>query len=328
MGLLQITAALKEGYTRRPVRLIINLILLIFLVIFLSSRVSDDWEAVLEGGLAIDLRALAVASMLYGGNYLLFIVAWYRLVLWSGGPHGFRLNALHYSYSYLARLLPTPLWHHASRIHLYGEAGMQKRSALAMTVLETLLQILTGAFFYFVVTIQSQALVTVLLAIVVASALAVGVRKVCGKVRVLEAFWEAIRGLKAQHVVVLSVVYLVTWALAGPFLHFVLAAFDSATPPNMLELWRIWTLSSLVAYIGAYTLGGIGILREATLTWLLTAWYPSTTALLVTVASRILLTASGVFWPLLTVGISRLSLSAQHSVLGPPADPAATSGRK
>lgn len=328
MEWLQIPASLKRGYARRPIRLAVNLALLLLVVAFFASRVTEDWQAIMKAGLALDLRALVFALLLYGVNYLLFVGAWHRLVFYSGGPTKVRQNTLYYSYSYLARLLPTPLWHHASRIRLYTQAGMRKRSALTITILETVLQISTGVAFYLLITIQSPVSITLILVIFLAAALSFAYRHRWKKLRVMRILREANLGLKVSNLAVLSALYLLTWIIAGPFLHFALSAFSTIPPPSMLDLWRIWTLSSLVAYIGAYTLGGIGILREFTMIWLLSPWYPPPTALIITVGVRLIMILAGLLFPLATVGFLRLSSTPMETLVSKASDPTLTRERR
>lgn len=316
MGWMQIPESLGRGYARRPVRLAINLLLAMLLLAFLGSYVRRDWRTIPGAEIALDLPALLFALILYGVNYLLFVAAWQRLVLYSGGTTEWQRNALMYSYSYLARLLPTPFWQHASRIHLYAQTGMDKRSALKMTALETILQVLAGMAFYSLIAIQSLLSEIVLLAIGLAAALAFALRHRLPKVTFLHNIGQAGSDLRVRDLALWSVLYLVTWIIAGPFLHFALAAFSGLTPPSMLDLWRIWTLSSLVAYIGAYTLGGGGILREFTMIWLLTPSYSPPVALLMTVGVRLLMTLAGVFWPLVTAGILSLSSPRTQILIG------------
>lgn len=193
---------------------------------------------------------------------------------------------------------------------------MNKRSALVMTALETLFQVVTGVAFYLLITIQSLLSEIVLLAIGLAAALVFSLRHRWTRVSFLNNIGWAGSDLRPSNLAILSVLYLLTWIIAGPFLHFALTAFSGLAPPNMLDLWRIWTLSSLVAYVGAYTLGGGGILREFTMIWLLTPWYPPAVALLITVGVRLLMTLAGVFWPLVTMGIIRISSPPSQISIG------------
>jgi hypothetical protein len=97
--------------------------------------------------------------------------------------------------------------------------------------------------------------------------------------------------------------YFVSWVVAGPFMGLIVGAYASPGPIPLLDLYRVWILSGLVAYASAYTLGGAGFLREFTMSWLLSSWFGPGLALVIALTLRLVMLVSGVVWGLSVVTV-------------------------
>jgi hypothetical protein len=77
-------------------------------------------------------------------------------------------------------------------------------------------------------------------------------------------------------------------------------------------LWKDWVISSLISYLSAYTLGGVGLFREISLTFLLSQVFGPAVALIVTILSRVFITLAGVVWSGLLIGGLKVIAASQQ----------------
>jgi len=98
--------------------------------------------------------------------------------------------------------------------------------------------------------------------------------------------------------------YLVTWVMAGPYLQTVVRAFVPSTI-SMWDAWRIWTLASLAGYAGFLLLGGMGFLRELSMSALLSRYLLPGDALIVAIGARLVLLVSSILWATLVILVTR-----------------------
>jgi hypothetical protein len=92
-----------------------------------------------------------------------------------------------------------------------------------------------------------------------------------------------------------SVCYFLTWIIAGPYLQMVIRAFVPS-PVSLLDAWRVWTVASLAGYMGFLLMGGVGLLRELSISILLADFLFPADALVVAIGSRLILLCSGILW--------------------------------
>lgn len=285
---------LKQVRQSRWLGAAINIMLGIWLIVFVGRYVLSDWNQI-QNQIVFDPLHLGMALGFYGITLILFSIAWHSIVIRFNGPASWKQNVLYYSYTHLTKFLPTPIWFLGGRVYLYGKTGVQRRTTMAMTALETLLHALTGLSFYALLMIDVKRPVTWLYMFALVPHAIMLFRP-----QWLALHWITGNKLKLhilrKDVITWLVLYLLTWIVAGPFFSSLIYAISSNTPPHLSDLWRIWTLASLIAYVGTYTLGGIGILREFTLTWFLKKFYPPSVTILIAVGIRLILIGGGVIW--------------------------------
>jgi hypothetical protein len=261
--------------------------LLLAFVALVLYRFSGDWRQLARTRVSIEPGYLASATALCGFNFLLFLIVWQRIVTALGGSSGWRANAQVYSVTYLTRFLPTSVWFFAGRIHFGDQIGLGTRHSLYATGLELGLHIATALCFYVVLELARVGrwwwvTIPVVLSLLIAWKLG----------------W--LRWLRLPHAVHArrrdlawwSLVDLVTWVVAGPFLQAVVRAFVPSSI-SLWQAWRIWTLASLAGYAG-FLLGGLGFLRELSVSALLTNYLLPGDALIVAVGARLVLLVSGI----------------------------------
>jgi len=284
-----------------------NLTLFLLLISFLIYYLIRDWQEISKLSLVFDINSILVAFGFYGINFYLLIIAWHLLLRSFIKSSDFKQNAIFYSYSHLYRFLPTPAWFLASRISLYGQTGMQKGLALNTTLLETLLHMLTGLMLYGFLMIDKQRPETWLFATFFIPVLII----------IQKPQWLVFPQMRdkmvkshpsKKDIIIICLIYLITWIVAGPFFLAVVHIASHTSNMTVVEIFRIWILGSLIAYIGSYTLGGAGILREFSLALLLSKYFYPPMALLITILVRLILLLAGIIWALVTMGFLRFKV--------------------
>ena len=285
----------------------INAILLCIMIFFVATYLLDDWQEIKNTNININPNAILLTLGLYGINFIILIIAWNMLVRLFSQRISLSQNAIFFSYSHLYKFLPTPAWFLGSRIYLYGKVGLAKRVTLTTTALETLFHIFTGVFLYSLLLIDQQRPITWLFLLSIPLVILV----------VWNPFWLIKRWFLNANIpthpprkvlAILFVSYLLTWIISGPFFLSLISIVTDNIPLSMNESLRIWILGSLIAYVGAYTLGGAGILREFSLTFLLSNFFSPPLALLITIMVRIMMTLGGIFWSLVVFGLINLNI--------------------
>jgi MFS family permease len=275
------------------------------MISFIVFYVQRDWQEIRRSEISFNISALWATLGFFGINFILLLIAWHILIRSYTGLHDFKQNALNYSYSYLFRFLPTPAWFLSSRMYLYSQSGIRKRVALTITGFETLLHAASGMLVFCLFSVDFSKPVTWLFSLII-----IPFFLAIYSPEKLNLRWfsgdESLALLNRTTLVALLIIYTFTWLVSGPFMYSLMQIVSNDIPINMVEIVRIWTISSVVAYIGAYTLGGIGILREFTLSFLLGRYLSYTLALTITIISRLVLILGGILFSILAIGLIKL----------------------
>jgi len=267
---------------------------------FVSYRLSGDWRQLAQARVTMNVGYLFLAWALPGINMLLFLSGWHGIVTALDGSRDWRSNTLVYCYTYLARLLPTPLPFLASRVKASGRLGLHKRQSLHATGLELGLHALTGVVLLAVLELVRYGRWGCA-AVVVAGVVVGCVGRLPQRVGLLPATPQN------RMAVVSSGLYLgVTWVIAGPFLQAVVRAFLPASL-DLWDAWRVWLIAGLASYVGFLLLGGTGLLRDLSLSALLTSFFSPAEALIVAVGARLVLMVSTLSWTVVIAALIRLT---------------------
>jgi len=287
--------------------LAINILLILFLFGYVGTYLAKDWGQLSKLKVTLNFQAILLSFAYYGLNYILLSLSWHVLFKAFNAKVGWWDNLMFYSYSHLMRFLPTPVWFLTSRAVLYEQVGTRKRIAVLTTLLETLLHVISGLCFFCFLRIDFQKPLTVLFFLLsLAPAIFIILRpdvfqrqSVTGE--------QSLNGiLRTKDVCLIFLLFTFTWLISAPFYSAVIRSVVPESPLLTKDLWNVWILSNLISYLSAYTLGGIGMLREFSMTLLLNKWFPPPIALLITVMVRILMTAAGVIWALIAMAVVKL----------------------
>ena len=284
---------------RKGLRLAFNLGMIGIVLAVVADYLVTQWPTIQNLGLSLDPVPLLYSLGLYGINYLLFVLAWSLLINVFSGAYSLQENALIYSYSQIARLLPTPAWFIAGRVVMYNKQGTSRRSVLIATGLETAFHAWIGFAILCVLSIQVDQPVTWLYG------LGVGATFVILKVfiSIKSSQIQLPDALRLKNALVLFFIFILIWVTSVPFLAWIIQGVAGQAPVPALEIWRMWIISSIFSYIGAYTLGGLGVVREFSLVFLLGPYFSPPVCLLIAVLSRLIFMVGNLLWPGLLIGL-------------------------
>lgn len=282
-------------------------VLFMFLV---SWRLITDWEKTKQILVHINTKNLLSILGFYGLTFFLFVLAWLKIVPAFGGPKDWRTNMFCYASSQLAKLLPTPIWFIGTRLHLYKKREMPAKTTILITSLETLLHMFSGLLIYFILSLRSFPMILGSLIVISIGAILTFLLK---KQKSPWIFKHQEIYISTKNIINWLTIYSLTWVFAAPFFLLIVRLFTTNSSQNHIYLWKIWIISSLISYISSYTLGGLGLLREISLTWFLNTLYPLHVSLLITTAVWGFMTMGGLIWgaiSFLTMGrvISKVKL--------------------
>ncbi len=300
----RLTTLVNKLQRNRKYNLLINGFLLLITIVFLSRYIFKEWQTIKEFQLQISIIPLVIAFILYGVNNILFVFGWHIIMKSFGIKSSLMTNSYIYSYSQIAKILPTPAWFITGRLVLYKKEGAQERVILTSTLLEIILHMSVGLVFLALINISANnyfswfyglSLIPLILILFFPKSLNFKFLKILNS------------DFKRKDILLLIILFTLTWVISGPFFQFLLSGCGISTQISMSELWRIWIISSIFAYIGSLTLGGIGILREFSITFLLGNLISLPYAVVIAAVSRIIMTIGNLIWPLLIMGITNLT---------------------
>jgi hypothetical protein len=288
----------------RKLRLLANLVMVLATAIFLGGYIIRQWSELQDTRLVFDLQSILFSFILIGVNLFFFILAWYAIIRVFQSKSSFLNDALIYSLTQITRLLPTPAWYFASRIYHYSIVGLRKRSIIIATFAETVFHASVGFIFYCIISFQINQGISwlyILSALILTAVLTQVVVSYMKRNNFVLTTKESILRFGS-----IAVLYLATWLISFPFFYFIIQSLTGAVTISLIDLWKIWIISSLFAYIGSYTLGGLGFVREFSLVLLLTPYLSPPLCVAVAVLSRLVTTVGSLLWSGMIIIIVRI----------------------
>jgi hypothetical protein len=286
-------------------------VVLIGLVAYFAGRsLIRNWAEIRGSGAAIhlDLGALAAATAIILATYALLIGAWRAVLLGWGERLRYPAAARIWCLSNLARYVPGRIWQIAGMAALAQQAGVKPWAAAGSAIIVQLLAIATGA------------LVTGLLApqaghplLVIASGLValVGVGTLAWEpstrvfARMLSALGRPFQlaPVAVGPLVVGAAVTTFAWVAYGLALYFCTRGLLGREAIPVGTAIGVFTGSYLFGLIAVFTPGGLGVREAALYLWLSGPLGPAG-ATVVSIGSRILMTATEILAALITLPLT------------------------
>jgi glycosyltransferase 2 family protein len=313
---------------RRWLVVAIQLTAVAVLLFFLGWAFRGAWNDARPLLQDADLTDVAASIAILAAYYLLFTVAWQRLLAAWGLriPYFIALQAE--MASILAKYVPGTVWIPAARIAALRRAGIRNTPlVLSSMLLEAGLSGLAGIIVFFVslTTVGLTGAAPVLPLLVLALAVSVGLHPrvfTPGIRKVLRPFGSTeLPPLRYSTLLGLLAYYCLTWLVGGTALFFLLRSLgEDPSVADIPYLAGTAAVSAIAAFLSLITPSGLGV-REASMYGLLLALTTSGIALGVTVLNRLTITVVEAL--LLLVG----ALAWRYLPRAAPRTDATTAGR-
>ena len=288
--------ALDWLHSHRWALVALQLTALTIVLVFFYWAFRDAWHEAKPLLREADLGDVAISSLILAAYYLLFTVAWQRMLAAWGLEIPYLVALQAEMASILAKYVPGTVWIPAARIAAFRRYGIRETPlVLGSMLMEAGLSALSGVIVFMVslttVGFSSAPVLPLLLLGLIA---AVGLHpKVFtpGFRRLLRPFGGGeLPPLPYSTMVGLLAYYCFTWLVGGAALYFLLRSLGGS--PSLADvpyLGGVAAVSAIVAFLSLITPSGLGV-REASMYGLLLAVTTKGIALGVTVLNRLTIT--------------------------------------
>jgi len=278
-------------------------------ILVLGLVVYRNWEVLASFQWQVQWGRLGISSIFHFLALNSLFLAWHLMISQLAGQRDWALNFRVYSLSTVARRIPLPIWYLGSRLYYYQKEKVPLTIILNASTLEASLIILSGAICYvlllpwythipklpwwgFVVAIG-----VLIGSFAVRPSLLVDITNLV--LRVMKRSIIPVT-ISQKQLLTWGLTYLATWFLDGVGLYYMVAALIKS-PPEVMNVIGVSTLSAFVAIISLILPGGLG-LKELTMGALLSYWVPLPVGVVISLLYRVLLTLLEIIW----VGIGYL----------------------
>jgi uncharacterized membrane protein YbhN (UPF0104 family) len=289
--------------TRWAKRLYVAVILLALGILALTAWRS--WERLAEYDWQWSWRSLVVSCAGYTLSLITAVLGWGKIMSSLGAKLSFRQHWKVYTFTNIAKRLPSAIWYASGRLLMYEQLGISKSVTSLSVAIELVMIIYTGAVSTVLLSVLRRqtwqwaeqiwaylALVLFLVVIVRPQwtvELLSQARKRTGR-QPIEA------RLRMRDTLGWLPVYTVTWLAGGLMLYGLVGALYPVGPGRLVEVLYAWALSGVVATVLTSVLPlSIGP-RELTLIALLSQSMPMPVAAAVAVLSRAWMGVNQLVW--------------------------------
>lgn len=280
----------------------------IFLLILavMGIVVVREWDALIAFHWQVDVRYLGLTIIFHSLALGMTFWVWHLMITRLGHFDNIKLNFRFYYISTLAKRIPTAIWYVGGRLALYQQVGVAASAVLNCIFLENVIIGIAGVFTFLVfLPFYSQfpkagvipfALVGIagITGLLVRPQLFVDITnwilKRLGK-QVLD------KAPARKDIIVWGGLYILPWVLAGFSLYCAIRAFSGDVGLSIIDAFGISTLAMLVALLSTVLPSGLG-LKELTSSVLLSYWMPLSSAVVVSIAYRLIQTVNEMLWAL------------------------------
>lgn len=282
---------------------------------FLGRGLLANWSQVKEYEWEFDYFLLGISFVLIILTYLAWVEIWRKLLKRSGHILNFKKMFKIWFLANLGKYLPGKVWAFLGMLYLLEKEGVAKSKGLSVAILAQALSVLSGLLvallflrysYYQRFFAQSPGVTVVILLVLVGIAVLVFYPKLLEGIinlalRILKKE-TIILNLKAKNILFILLLYCGSWFLSG----FVFWVFIKSITPVSLGIY----LSLTGAFAGSFSLGflaffapgGIGV-REGILVVLLSNFFPTPVAILISLLSRVWITLAEVLCSMLALAL-------------------------
>ena len=283
-------------------------------LILIIIGMAYTWNELPEDTLEFTPVYLGIAVGIYLVTYVMHLLGWHALATLTFGHMPLRVNVKAVASSDLVKYLPTIAWYIANRIHFYEQQQVKRGAVVAASLLEMVMMLGSGAIVYFALwLIRAQSW---LISLIVISIIIIILVLLVPKFR---QWWH--ERITAHHYpishqgrywIMAVFWYSMSWPVGGLFLVTILRAFTQVSVADYGALFYIWLGSALLGSVISISVGTLGMAREASLTFLLTRYWPLSASIATAVSVKIILTLGQIIFALTILGWFRLIERNNH----------------
>jgi len=281
-------------------------VLAILVLVIVASILAKNWNQILIFPWQINFIYLFLVVVFQFISLAMTFWAWQLMVNRLGGYISLLTGIRLYYTSNLTRRLPTIFPQVGSRLVLYKQAGISRTSIMNCILLETVLTIISGILIFliflpFYSTVKHNLVIPMIITGVIL--LLAFLLKPELLVQLTNYFLARLKrsGLtqmpNRKDIIIWILIYMLAWFFGGISFYFLPRALAAIQGPGFFDALGITTLSTLFSILVLPLPFSFGV-KEITGAALLIPWMPVSTAIIITIAYRIILTISDIFWAL------------------------------
>ena len=279
-----------------------------FLLVFavMGIVVIREWDILIAFPWQFDIGFLGLTIVFHSLALGVTFWVWHLMIARLGRFGNAKLNFRFYYVSTLAKRIPTAIWYIGGRLALYGQVGVATSPVLNCIFLENVIIGIAGVFTFLVfLPLYSQFPKAGVIPFTVA-----GIVGLTGLLARPQLFVDATNWIlkrlgkrvldqapARKDILVWSGLYILPWILAGFSLYCATRAFSGTVELGIIDAIGISTLAMLVALLSTILPSGLG-LKELTSSVLLSYWMPLSSAVVISIAYRLIQTANEILWAL------------------------------
>jgi len=318
---LRVITSLRSPMARR----VALLAAIAAVLLFFGYGLYRDWEELSAYQWSIDYPYLVFSLLLYGLIFFLNIWVWSSIAARLCQVRSFARNLRAYCQANLAARLPGALWHIGARVYLYQKEGVARSLALVGTSLELALKIASGVFIslltlpfyvgepllllprYRTLTLMGLSLLVVTSPLFLKRGVAFLMARMAGDET----------ALTLRDTLLWSAEYSLSWLLGGLMLYWVANVVYPLPLTYAPAVIHIAAISVTLAIVASLLPGGL-LVRDVSISLLFSRFIPLSTAIVISLLFRLLVTAADVIYSLASLALCRYLLTGDAAATGGP----------
>ena len=278
---------------------ILQIALVLAIFYFLIKGLVSNWNEVIKYKWEFDYFLLGISFVLIIMIYLLWVEIWRRILKESGHTLSFKKMFRVWFLSNLGKYLPGKVWSFLGMMYLLEKEGVAKSKSFSVAIMAEALAVLSGLLVALVLLgkslyrtffAESSGIAIVILLIVVGIVVLVFNPKFLERIinltlRILKKEKIALN-FKPQNMLLYLLLYSGSWFLFGFIFWIFIRGITSVSFDIYLSLTGAFAGSFILGFLAFFAPGGIGV-REGILVVLLSNFFPTPVATLISLSSRV-----------------------------------------
>lgn len=288
----------------------VNILSIMVPLLFILLFIWQGWTDIKEmQNWRVYGKAFLVALLLYPFSFVIQAFVWQKIISYLSGERASWNDIEIFVRTYLMKRIPGAIWYLTGRTVFYQNRGVSPEITLTASAFEWLLLILAAGITVLVTSFVSVfqpiwvLIIAMVILVILSGVILVGLFKYVSKITLTNRFAIRIAARLPAKLPSITATSLwlgaFVWAffVGGLILYLLLQGVtDSTTELELVDVWRIWSITGGVSLVFISVLpAGLGI-REITLSSLLAPNIPIAVTLVVAILLRIVFLVGDLLW--------------------------------